>query len=78
MYKFYYRKRFFWKSIDVVGHQLDKIMDRMDLYLLNGLIMSISGWHLYDLKLKADWVLDTKKQMEKEAGQQISLNIDLK
>lgn len=74
-YKFFYKKRFFWESILVVGHRLDKELNRMDFYIPDGSIMSLTNWDRYDMKLGIDWVLFTKKQMEKESGQQIPLNV---
>jgi hypothetical protein len=74
-YKIFYRKRFFWKRILVVGHRLDKELNRMDFYIPDGSIMSLTKWDRYDMKLGIDWVLFTKKQMEKESGQQIPLNV---
>lgn len=74
-YKFKYKKGLFWKSKTVSGHRLDKDNNRMDLFLEDGSIYSISQWDKYDLYLGIDWVLENKKQMEKEAGQNITLNI---
>jgi hypothetical protein len=74
-YKILYRKRFFWKSITVIGHRLDKELNRMDFYIPDGSIVSLTKWDRYDMRLGLDWVLFTKKQMEKESGQQIPLNV---
>lgn len=74
-YNFVYRRRLFWKSIKATGHRLDKELDRMDIFHEDGSITSLSQWSKYDLKLGTDWVLFTKKQMEKEAGQKIDLAV---
>lgn len=59
-----------------MGHQYQKDIDRMDAYHTDGSITSIAKWSKYDLHLGTDWVLFTKKQMEKESGQDIKLKID--
>lgn len=76
-YKFKYRKSngLFWKTIVAAGHKFDKELDRMDVFHENGAISSIGQWSKYDLKLDTDWVLFTKKQMEKESGQEVKLAI---
>lgn len=72
-YIFQYRKRLLWKSIKASGHKYYSDMNRMDVYHTDGSITSIAEWSKYDLKLGTDWVLFTKKQMEKESGQQVKL-----
>jgi hypothetical protein len=74
-YKFTHRKRWFWKSIKASGHKYYPEMDRMDVFHVDGSITSLAQWSKYDLKLGTDWVLFTKKQMEKESGQRIDLAV---
>jgi len=74
-YCFKYKRKFFKKTIIAVGHKYLSEMDRMDVYHENGSITSIPKWHECYLFLETDWVLFTKKQMEKESGQQINLNV---
>lgn len=77
MYKFKYKKYFFWKTIKAIGHRYDKDIDRMDIYHTDGSITSVPKWSQYHLILGTDWVLYTKKQMEKEAGQSIPLAVNI-
>lgn len=72
-YKFNYRKRLFWKSIKASGHKYYQDVNRMDIYHTDGSITSLAEWAKYDLFLGTDWVLFTKKQMEKESGQEVKL-----
>lgn len=74
-YRFRYKKFLFTKCIVAIGHKWNKDSDRMDVYHENGSITSIAEWRKYTLFLGTDWVLFTKKRMEKEAGQTISLNV---
>ncbi len=75
-YKLYYRRGWFWKSVTVIGHKFQQDYNRMDCFLPDGSIFSVGNWDKYDLRLKTDWVLATKKQMEKESGQDIKLTVD--
>jgi hypothetical protein len=74
-YKFVYRRKLLWKSLKATGHRLDKELNRMDIFHEDGSITSLSQWSKYDLKLGTDWVLFTKKQMEKESGQDVKLAV---
>jgi hypothetical protein len=74
-YKFKFRRRLFWKSIKASGHKLSPEIDRMDVFRPDGGIVSIAEWSKYDLQLGTDWVLFTKKQMEKESGQDVKLAV---
>ena len=75
-YKFKFKKGFFWKVIKSVGHNLHQDLDRMDVFEEDGSIYSISSWSKYDLFLGIDWVLFTKKKMEKDSGHQISIALE--
>jgi hypothetical protein len=64
--------------IDENNHIVQKIkkpQNSMILYLEDGSIKRISKWDTYDLYLGLDWVLVTKEAMQKEAGQNIPLNV---
>lgn len=74
-YFFTYKRFFIKKKIKAVGHKYIENMDRMDVFLTNGGVYSISQWAKYDLKLGSDWVLFTKNQMEKESGQKLNLDL---
>lgn len=74
-YVFSFRRWFFWKKIKAIGHRYDSNSNRMDVYHTDGSILSLADWNKYDLKLGTDWVLFTKKQMEKESGQKIDLDL---
>ena len=75
-YMFKCKKGLFWKKIKAIGHSLQAEVDRMDIYHANGSVTSLSGWSKYDLHLGTDWVLFTKKQIEKESGQKINLDVE--
>jgi hypothetical protein len=64
-----------WRSVTVIGHRVDKELNRADLFLPDGSILSIPSWDKCELYLGTDWVLFSKKQMEKEARQPVTLNV---
>lgn len=80
-YKFNYKKTFFWHSVEVVGHALERNPDgtynnnKMVLYYENGGIEVLSDWSKCSLRLGLDWVLAQKEAMEKEAGNPVKLNV---
>lgn len=74
-YTFKYKRGWFWKKITVVGHKYQHEMDRMDLFLPDGTLQSIAKWSNCDLVLGTDWVLSTKKHMEKETGQAVPISV---
>jgi hypothetical protein len=55
----------------VIGHRFESDQDKMVLYFEDGSLREIKGWRSCELKLGVDWVLATKKLIEKEAGQEI-------
>jgi hypothetical protein len=75
-YKFQYKRRWFWKTVEVMGHRYDEKSDRMDLHLPSGAILSIGEWRKHSLKLGTDWVLATKSMMESESGQDVKLKVE--
>lgn len=74
-YIFKYKKSFFFRKIKAIGHKFDSDNKRMDVYHIDGSITSIAEWNKYTLFLGVDWVLFTKKLMEKESGKKIDLAI---
>lgn len=75
-YIFTYRRKFFWKKIQVIGHKLED--NTMVLYTENGGIETIPNWDQYSLKLGVDWVLAVKSKMESESGVDIKLAVKTK
>jgi len=52
-------------------------LNKMVLYFPNGALKTVAMWENCELKLDVDWVLFTKKRMEKESGQDIKLSVDV-
>ena len=50
--------------------------NKMILFFEDGSLRTISDWENCELKLGTDWVLFTKKNMEKESGQNINLDVN--
>ena len=74
-YKFKFRRRFFWKTYTVIGHNYEEPLDQMVLYFPDGGLLTLRKWGQCQLKLGADWVAAQKKNMESKAGQSIPLNV---
>jgi len=77
MYTYKYRKqgRLFWKKAKgLVGHQVHE--GKMVFVFANGSQLVIAEWDKYDAFLGTDWVLHTKKEMEKQSGQSIVLDME--
>ncbi len=74
-YKFKWRRWFFYKTVVVIGHQYTPDQNKMGLFLPDGSVQEIKDWTKCEVKLGTDWVLFTKKQMEKQAGQSIPLAV---
>ena len=51
-------------------------LNKMVLYFPNGALKTIANWDSCELKLDVDWVLFTKRRMEKESGQDIKLSVN--
>lgn len=73
-YKIRYRRRFFFRTVTVVGHGYDRDLDRLFLDLPNGCTLEIAQWSKYDCKLGLDWVAAKKQKMESQTGQPIAVN----
>lgn len=74
-YKFKFRRKWFWKTLDVVGHKYDEKQDKMIIYLKKGGLQEIKNWKNCEVKLGMDWMLETKKEMEKTVGQNIPMDV---
>jgi hypothetical protein len=75
-YVFQYRRKLFWKKIEVIGHKLEE--NTMVLYLENGGLQTIPKWTECSLKLGVDWVLAVKSKMDSESGADIKLAVNVK
>lgn len=69
LYKFKWRRNFFWRSRLVSGHKYIEDQDKMVLYLTDGGIEELKKWVDCECKLGADWVNMTKEQIKEETGQ---------
>lgn len=68
MYKLKIKRKLFWKTYkNVTGHQFLKDVDRMDIFFEDKII-SIPRWSHCTLLLGADFILEQKKEIEKEVG----------
>jgi len=74
-YFYHYKKKWFWKKIQIIGHQWNKETDKMVLYLPNGGIQELPNYSKLEVKLNEDWVLSIKEQAEKESSQKINLEV---
>lgn len=75
-YKFKYRKKWLWKTFNVIGHVYESDQDKMVLYFEDGGIQEICEWKKCEIKLGSDWVLVKKKMLESETGVNVKLNIN--
>ena len=63
--------------VDENDHRITRQpQDRMIVYFADGSLKAIRGWSECELELGTDWVLFTKREMEKKAGQPIQLNVN--
>ena len=69
--------QWFWRKTKVIGYRLSSDDGRMNLFFKDGGILEIPDWNIYMCRLGMDWVLATKRQMEKEAGRDIKLNSEI-
>lgn len=74
-YVFKYRRRVFWSSVKVIGHNYDQPQNKMVLFLPDGSIREIANWSQCEASLGTDWVLARKKQLEQQSGQTIPLSV---
>lgn len=75
-YKLKYRRKLFWKSYVVRGHSYDANQDKMILFLPDGGVQEIANWKSCEIKLGQDWVVAQQKQMEKQSGQHVPVNVE--
>lgn len=60
----------------LIGHRYDETVGKMVFYFEDGSIQEVPHWHECGIMLGKDWVLYTKRQMEKQAGQPIPLAVE--
>ena len=75
MYQFKFKRRLFWKTFQVIGHQYFTETDKMVVYFTDGGVQEIPHWKDCAIRLGADWVAEQKRNMEQKVGQTIPLNI---
>ena len=64
--------------VDENDHRITRQpQDRMIVYFEDGSLKAIHNWSRCELELGTDWVLFTKREMEKKAGQPIQLNVNV-
>lgn len=68
MYTLKYKKQgsWFWKSVKVTGHRYERGSDHMDIFKVNGDILSIGNWKQHDLMLDDEWIKHTDELAEKD------------
>lgn len=69
-------RHFLEKIKDCVGHRYDQGQDKMVVYFKDGSLREIVRWKDCGIYLGTDWVLFTKKNMEKESGQPVKLTVN--
>lgn len=74
LYRFRWRRRFFWRSLKVSGHRYERDQDKMVLFFPDGSVREIAEWSKCEVSLRQDWVLTSKKLMESQAGVTIPLD----
>jgi hypothetical protein len=63
MYKFKFKRRWFFKTIKVIGHRYQQENDKMTLFTVNGGIHEVPNWKDCECILGKDW-----EQAVKEAA----------
>lgn len=71
VYLFKYRRRLWWRTRKVIGHNFLPDQDKIVLYFANGGIEEIPRWKICAVRLGPDWVLAQKKALEEKTGQSI-------
>lgn len=74
-YIFKYKRKYFWKKIQVVGHNYLQEQDKMVIYREDGGLKEIKEWSKCEVELGTDWVLAVKKKMEEKTGTTVPLNV---
>jgi hypothetical protein len=74
VYRFAWRRRFFWKSLKVMGHRYEKDQNKMVLFFEDGSVRELKEWTSCEVFLRQDWVLARKKQMESDSGLNVPLS----
>lgn len=72
-YKFKYKKKLWWKSFTVIGHNYIEQQDKMVLYFKDGSIRELVNWSKCEVFLGTDWVLAVKDKMEEHTNSPIAV-----
>ena len=70
-----YKASWFWKKQKVTGHSYNKEVDKLILFKKDGSLEEVAEWSKHHVKLGTDFIAAQKKQMEKETGTDIKLNV---
>jgi hypothetical protein len=73
MYKFSFKRNWFWRSFNVIGHAYAADQNKMVLYFEGGGIQEIKDWKNCEVRLGIDWVIMVKSVMEQQVGQAIPI-----
>jgi len=73
--KYKHINSWFWKKIKVSGHSYNKELDKIVLFHSDGSMNEIPQWSKCFVVLGLDFLNAQKKQMEKETGANINLNV---
>jgi hypothetical protein len=74
-YKFKVKAWWGWKTYRVTGHRYDDAQGKMVLYFQDGGVRELAGWTKRECRLGTDWVLFVQKEMNKESGTQVQLEV---
>jgi len=74
-YRFKFKRKWYWKTITVVGHQYVEAQDKMVLYKEDGSLKEIKNWKNCEVELSTDWVIAVKKKMEEKTGTTVPLKV---
>ena len=70
-----YKSSLFWKKQKITGHSYNKEVDKLVIFKKDGALEEIAEWSKHHVKLGVDFIAAQKKQMEKETGTDIKLNL---
>lgn len=75
MYNLKFKRFLFWKTLkNLKGHQLCAELDRLDVFLADGSLLSIPQWSKCYLKLGPDFFLHQKQHLESVTGQDLKIH----
>jgi hypothetical protein len=73
-YIFGYRRHWFWRRREVIGHKYEADQDKMVLFFKDGGVEEIRSWKRCEARLGPDWFAESKKAMEKQVGAPIAIH----